>query len=85
MQEFVIHVHDGIAVIADDETMLACDFADVGEFGIEGVAEFLQGGDMFSGATASTMRSCASESQISHGARPGYLSLTFFSSTSQPI
>ncbi len=26
MQEFVIHVHDGIAVIADNEAMLACDF-----------------------------------------------------------
>ena len=41
MQELIIHVHDGIAVVADDEAMLSCDLTDVGEFGIEGVAEFL--------------------------------------------
>ena len=35
----------------------------------------------FSGGTASTMRSCASDSQISQGCRPGYLSGTCSSST----
>ncbi len=39
---------------------------------------------IFSGGTASTMRSCASDSQISQGARPGYFRRTLFNSTSQP-
>ena len=37
-----------------------------------------------SGGTATTIRSWASDSQISHGARPGYLSGTAVSSTSAP-
>ena len=36
------------------------------------------------GGTATTIRSWASDSQISHGASPGYLSGTTFSSTSAP-
>ena len=36
------------------------------------------------GSTASTIRSCASDNQISHGARPGYFSGACVSSTRAP-
>ena len=68
-----VEVEHDVAAVADDEAAVAGERAEVGQLDAVAVAAGLQLGER-SGGTATTIRSWASDSQISHGARPGYLS-----------
>ena len=84
VEERRVEVEHDVAAVAHDEAAVAGERAEVGELDAVAVAAGLQRRPGASGGTATTIRSWASDSQISHGARPGYLSGAAVSSTSAP-
>ena len=76
VEERGVEVEHDVAAVAHDEAPVAGEGAEVGELDTVAARTGRCSAASWSGGTATTIRSCASDSQISQGWSPGYLSGT---------